>query len=888
MNTKVKQIKVVPILIAMMVVSAAFIFHADKNIYSDSLPIKVDLSEMKFGDVYPGQEASKTFTVEYDGNSGSGEYSITKIHKAKHGVTVPAGYKGSVSSYCQTAAGMVDETRCYRYLCPFITVTSSEGEGDTMNKASVTKTDAVDTWTVYLKTPALYGKVTQDYSGDLVSESGEYGCDLSFDVGLPPAPVCGNSTLQEGEECDDGNILNGDGCSSTCKTEYSTISGYKYNDEDADGVWDCGEDTISGVEIRLITCPWAPLSDGAMLFNDKKSISTDPSKTLPGQCSVKATTTTDINGHYEFIKLPAGDYGVSEEDLTDWVQTYPKSGKYYYFHLSSGVDKTKINFLNHYEKPIKEPVCGDGVKEGTEECDDGNQVSGDGCSKTCKKDLGSISGCKYEDKDADGVIDDSEGKISGFKIWIINCQSKDGSACSKESALKTVDLDSNGCYSFDNLKAGTYYLGEVGSADWRQTYPAASQDYLHAIELKAGEVETGVNFLNTKVVYHGPVCGNSKVETNEECDDGNVLSGDGCSSSCKKESTSCSGCGGVIIPPRISDEKVVEIGCTSAKITWTTNKKTDSRVICSEKSIEKSNLGSKPDYGYAFSTNTYDTDKKVTGHGISLFDLKENTSYYCRAISTSGSRTVISDEIAFKTSVCKIIEPPVVVDTLYIYDLKLKSISKTCATLTWLTNINSTTCVVSGGSSKALGIKPTYGYEWSTKSCSSATQQTKTHSETLCGLNPCTTYYFRLAAANGTLDAVTDEQQMKTLCQDTSTYYPRTYVPSVAVSEPEEEGEVKAAETETCPECKVCQDTVKTVIEKQKYMSCEDWLILLLILVTLILLVNALRQRNRRKEEEETGEGRALMGGGILGRTIKQDDTGKKTDIIEEEKIELD
>ncbi|TMB20585.1 MAG: DUF4215 domain-containing protein, partial [Deltaproteobacteria bacterium] len=30
------------------------------------------------------------------------------------------------------------------------------------------------------------------------------------------------------------------------------------------------------------------------------------------------------------------------------------------------------------------PVCGNGIVEGTEECDDGNTNSGDGCSATCQ------------------------------------------------------------------------------------------------------------------------------------------------------------------------------------------------------------------------------------------------------------------------------------------------------------------------------------------------------------------------------------------------------------------------------------------------------------------------------------------------------------------------
>lgn len=34
-----------------------------------------------------------------------------------------------------------------------------------------------------------------------------------------PAPVCGNGVIEEGEGCDDGNTVSGDGCSSTCQIE---------------------------------------------------------------------------------------------------------------------------------------------------------------------------------------------------------------------------------------------------------------------------------------------------------------------------------------------------------------------------------------------------------------------------------------------------------------------------------------------------------------------------------------------------------------------------------------------------------------------------------------------------------------------------------------------
>lgn len=34
-----------------------------------------------------------------------------------------------------------------------------------------------------------------------------------------PAPVCGDRSLDLGEQCDDGNAAGGDGCSATCRTE---------------------------------------------------------------------------------------------------------------------------------------------------------------------------------------------------------------------------------------------------------------------------------------------------------------------------------------------------------------------------------------------------------------------------------------------------------------------------------------------------------------------------------------------------------------------------------------------------------------------------------------------------------------------------------------------
>ncbi|MEZ4463577.1 MAG: hypothetical protein R3F43_03425 [bacterium] len=41
----------------------------------------------------------------------------------------------------------------------------------------------------------------------------------TIDVFTQPIPGCGNAAVEAGEECDDGNLANGDGCDSACSLE---------------------------------------------------------------------------------------------------------------------------------------------------------------------------------------------------------------------------------------------------------------------------------------------------------------------------------------------------------------------------------------------------------------------------------------------------------------------------------------------------------------------------------------------------------------------------------------------------------------------------------------------------------------------------------------------
>ena len=51
------------------------------------------------------------------------------------------------------------------------------------------------------------------------------GCSATCTIEAPPA-VCGDGTVAGTEQCDDGNTTSGDGCSATCQTEYKTTANW--------------------------------------------------------------------------------------------------------------------------------------------------------------------------------------------------------------------------------------------------------------------------------------------------------------------------------------------------------------------------------------------------------------------------------------------------------------------------------------------------------------------------------------------------------------------------------------------------------------------------------------------------------------------------------------
>lgn len=156
---------------------------------------------------------------------------------------------------------------------------------------------------------------------------------------------CGNAVTDPGEQCDDGGVIDGDGCSATCQFENGSISGIKWEDMNANGVRDAEDGAISGWTIKL----------------DKN-----------GDGSIDQTTTTDANGVYVFENLIPGIYKVQESTPYPWNVSYPDSGvaSYTGINVNAGDNLTGYDFGNYKNARIEGykwiDENGNGVKDGNE------------------------------------------------------------------------------------------------------------------------------------------------------------------------------------------------------------------------------------------------------------------------------------------------------------------------------------------------------------------------------------------------------------------------------------------------------------------------------------------------------------------------------------------
>jgi cysteine-rich repeat protein len=375
---------------------------------------------------------------------------------------------------------------------------------------------------------------------------------------------CGDGINNQGgiEDCDDKNVLPGDGCNGICKIEPN---------------WDCPK---AGPCIRKIICGDGDIGAGEVCddknTNDNDGCSADCTVQDPAyKCvaGLPCVRTSQCGNKRVEPGEDCDDGNDKEGDGCDstcqlergWVCPTPGSPCKQAPRCGDGVVQPSLDEAcdDGNEKdgdgcsadcknkgpgctctpgelcvcPVVK--CGNGVVEGSEDCDDGNTDSKDGCTSTCKLDDGyecRVPGKKCTPKCGDSKIIGSEtcddGNSTSGDGCTSTCQIEPGAACPSAGQACTKAECGNG-------KVESGELCDCGTDDSKLPSGCKVVNGLFYGDgkgcSKTCTKEPSCVDSSGKTQACTATCGDGNLDPGEDCDDGNGVDGDGCSAKCKKE-----------------------------------------------------------------------------------------------------------------------------------------------------------------------------------------------------------------------------------------------------------------------------------------------------------------------------------------------------------------
>ncbi len=239
---------------------------------------------------------------------------------------------------------------------------------------------------------SLYGESCD--SGDDNSDTDPNRCRTDCQ-----APHCSDGVKDSAEECDDGNRADNDGCSFYCQSEQrQQASSFAPSAWCGNGLLEAGEQCDNGPDNANIpnqcrqNCVFPRCGDN---IKDAGEECDDGNMANGDGCSVQCTrelalSLTNVCGNQIIDPGEECDAGTGNANIPDHCRfncRFPICG--------DGIKDTseQCDDRNHTDgdgctMDCFSEFCGDGLREMGEECDDGNLISGDGCSRLCQKESG--------------------------------------------------------------------------------------------------------------------------------------------------------------------------------------------------------------------------------------------------------------------------------------------------------------------------------------------------------------------------------------------------------------------------------------------------------------------------------------------------------------------
>jgi len=255
------------------------------------------------------------------------------------------------------------------------------------------------------------------YANDSNNVWNESSCIMPFSYVLNgTASICGNGILEQPpsfpnstEKCDDSNLINGDGCNSTCNIENinGTICQYASSAS-------ATSEASNALAVYATGAPDAPYGGNCSVWSGPGYSWNPLNWNVKANLTLKYATTVNV---YNITVL--GDYDMCISGI--WIMnsttgqqrqilngitnsctaTYDTTNV---FMADSVILQTcgwswastdAVQICGSLTNASASPVCGNGKVESQEECDDGNNISGDGCSSACKIEAINGTACSY-------------------------------------------------------------------------------------------------------------------------------------------------------------------------------------------------------------------------------------------------------------------------------------------------------------------------------------------------------------------------------------------------------------------------------------------------------------------------------------------------------------
>ena len=324
------------------------------------------------------------------------------------------------------------------------------------------------------------------------------GCNATCQI---ETPVCGNTFIEEGEACDDGNVVNGDGCDSTCQLEPFC----------GDGNLDEGEECDDG---NLVD------GDGCDLNCDLETTCGDGELEAGEECDDNNTDAGDgCDADCQFEPAVCGDGILQNGETCDDGNVAQADGcspdclEEIPCIILDDCDAGQFcarGFCVDEEPPV---VCGDGLIEGDETCDDGNADPGDLCDENCQIEIPDPV-CGNMILELGELCDDGN---------LVN-----GDGCNDQCLIEACG---NGLIELgEECDDGNLDAGDGCDANCVIERICGNGLLTDDEQCDDGNVEPGDGC--DALCQIEPECGNNMVEPGEECDDGNLDPDDGCSPEC--------------------------------------------------------------------------------------------------------------------------------------------------------------------------------------------------------------------------------------------------------------------------------------------------------------------------------------------------------------------